>query len=122
MIHGDPVFTNIIINNYDKIKFIDMRGKINHINTVYGDWLYDWAKIYQSLIGYDNILLNVNINNTYSDELILWFKTKFIELYSLEDFHNLKIITQSLIFSLIPLHNDLNCISFYKLIFSKHLI
>ena len=27
IIHGDPVFTNIIINKYNKIKFIDMRGK-----------------------------------------------------------------------------------------------
>ena len=28
VIHGDPVFSNIIINLYGKIKFIDMRGKL----------------------------------------------------------------------------------------------
>ena len=30
VIHGDPVFTNILINDYDKIKFIDMRGSIDN--------------------------------------------------------------------------------------------
>ncbi len=122
MIHGDPVFTNIIINNYDKIKFIDMRGKINNILTIYGDWLYDWAKIYQSLIGYDNILLEHPINNNYQGKLINIFKDKFIELYSLEDFNDLKIITKSLLFSLIPLHNNNKCDKYYQLIFSKFLI
>jgi capsule biosynthesis phosphatase len=122
IIHGDPVFINIIINNYEKIKFIDMRGKINNITTIYGDWLYDWAKLYQSLIGYDNILLEQQINNNYQEQLIFFFKNKFIELYSLEDFNNLKIITQSLLFTLIPLHNNNKCLKYYQLIFSKYLI
>jgi len=52
IIHGDQVFTNIIINNYDKIKFIDMRGKLGTELTICGDL----EKIYQSLIGYDEIL------------------------------------------------------------------
>ena len=62
MIHGDPVFTNILINEYDEIKFIDMRGLVGDKLTIYGDWLYDWSKIYQSLIGYDHILLGKEIN------------------------------------------------------------
>ena len=33
-----------------------MRGKIDNKLSLKGDWLYDWAKIYQSLIGYDKIL------------------------------------------------------------------
>ena len=40
-IHGDPVLTNIIINEVGKIKFIDMRGKQGDTLTCSGDWLYD---------------------------------------------------------------------------------
>ena len=69
MIHGDPVMTNIIINNYGKIKFIDMRGKINNKSTLQGDWLYDWAKLYQSIIGYDFILLNKEIDKDYINKM-----------------------------------------------------
>ena len=38
VIHGDPVFTNILINEYDEIKFIDMRGSLGDKITIYGDW------------------------------------------------------------------------------------
>ena len=42
MIHGDPVFTNVI-KTQTGIKFIDMRGKTVD-NTIYGDRNYDYAK------------------------------------------------------------------------------
>ena len=121
LIHGDPVFTNIIINNYGKIKFIDMRGKVGDNLTIYGDWLYDWAKIYQSLIGYDEILLSKTVNHKYKENMIDIFKKYFIDKYSEKDFDNLKLITQSLIFTLIPLHNNNKCIKYYNLIFSEYL-
>ena len=69
-----------------------MWGKLGNKLTIYRDWLYDWEKIYQLIIGYD----------------------KFSE----KDFENLKIITTSLIFTLIPLHNNEKCIKYYKLLFS----
>ena len=122
IIHGDPVFTNIIINNYGKIKFIDMRGKVGDKLTIHGDWLYDWAKIYQSIIGYDEILLSKNIKDGYKEDIIKNFKKYFIDKYSEEDFENLKFITKSLLFTLIPLHNNEKCFEYYKLIFSKYLI
>ena len=121
VIHGDPVFTNIIINNYGKIKFIDMRGKLGNKLTIYGDWLYDWAKIYQSIIGYDEILLSKFIDNKYKENIIDIFKKYFIDKFSEKDFENLKIITKSLIFTLIPLHNNEKCIKYYKLLFSEYL-
>ena len=121
VIHGDTVLTNIIINEYNKIKFIDMRGKIGSELTIYGDWLYDWAKLYQSLIGYDNILLNKEINIKYQTSIIDFFKDYFITLYSEDDFHNLKMITKSLLFSLIPLHDNHHCQYFYNLINSTFL-
>jgi len=121
VIHGDPVFTNIIINNYGKIKFIDMRGKLGDKLTIYGDWLYDWAKIYQSIIGYDEILLSKIIDSNYKENIIYIFKKYFIDKFSEKDFDNLKIITKSLLFTLIPLHNNEKCIKYYKLLFSEYL-
>jgi capsule biosynthesis phosphatase len=121
IIHGDPVFTNIIINDYGKIKFIDMRGKVGNKLTICGDWLYDWAKIYQSIIGYDEILLSNFINIEYKENIINIFKNYFINNFSKEDFENLKIITKSLIFSLLPLHNNEKCIKYYNLLFSEYL-
>ena len=116
VIHGDTVMTNIIINNFGKIKFIDMRGNIDETLTIYGDWLYDWAKLYQSLIGYDKILQNKFISDVYENTMINYFKEYFISLYSEEDFNNLKIITNSLLFTLIPLHDNQKCFSYFNLI------
>lgn len=116
VIHGDPVMTNIIVNNYEKIKFIDMRGKLDNKLTIYGDWLYDWAKIYQSLIGYDKILLNKNISEEYEKDIILTFENYFINHFSKEYFDDLKLITKSLLFTLIPLHDNDKCYKYYQLI------
>ena len=69
IIHGDPVFTNIIIDNKNNIKFIDMRGKQGELITIYGDIYYDYAKIYQSLIGYDEILNDGNIKLIFGSTL-----------------------------------------------------
>jgi capsule biosynthesis phosphatase len=116
VIHGDPVFTNILINEFGKIKFIDMRGKQGDKLSIYGDWLYDWAKLYQSLIGYDEILENKFINIQYKNSLLEYFKELFIKKYSEYDFKNLQIITKSLLFSLIPLHDNDKCNEYYNLI------
>lgn len=116
VIHGDPVFTNIIINKHDKIKFIDMRGKVGDTLTIYGDSLYDWAKLYQSLIGYDCIVMNKDIDESYKQSLLNCFETKFIDMYSQEKYEYLKWITKSLFFTLIPLHDDEKCIKYYNLI------
>jgi len=108
--------TNIIINNFDKIKFIDMRGKLGDELTIYGDNLYDWAKLYQSLIGYDKILLNKEVSEKYEKNMMNVFETYFIELYSKKDLNNVKLITKSLLFSLIPLHNNEKCGQYFNLI------
>ena len=54
-----------------------MRGKVGETLTIYGDWLYDWAKLYQSLIGYDKILLNKDICKKYELEMKEFFKQYF---------------------------------------------
>jgi capsule biosynthesis phosphatase len=116
IIHGDTVMTNILINNLGKIKFIDMRGKIGNTLTIYGDALYDWAKLYQSLIGYDKILQDKVINTEYEQKMIKVFEDYFLKLYSPEHFQDLKLITKSLLFTLIPLHNNEKCQKYYELI------
>jgi len=116
IIHGDSVFTNILINNFGKIKFIDMRGKLDNNLTMLGDVFYDWAKLYQSLLGYDEILQDIYLDIEYKNILINHFKSKFIELYSEQQFNYLKLITNSLLFTLIPLHDNNKCIKYYNLI------
>ena len=115
VIHGDPVMTNIIINNFGKIKFIDMRGKIGEILTIFGDWLYDWAKLYQSIIGYDEILQSKTLSIIYKNNMIDIFEKYFISMYSDTDLYNLKVITASLLFSLVPLHDNDKCQSYINI-------
>lgn len=115
-IHGDPVMTNIFINNHDKIKFIDMRGKLGNIYTIYGDYLYDWAKLYQSLIGYDIILQDVHISREYQRSMIEYFESTFTELYSFSILKDVKMITRSLLFTLIPIHDNEKCEKYFELI------
>jgi len=121
LIHGDPVFSNILLDQNENIKFIDMRGKIGNNNSLEGDWLYDWSKIYQSLIGYDEIMHNSLIDLKYKEELIEHFKKKFINLFGDKSFNNLKNITKSHLFTLIPLHDNDKCDSYFNLIDSKYL-
>lgn len=99
VIHGDPVFTNIFETNTG-LKFIDMRGKQGHQLTLFGDIYYDYAKIYQSLSGYDNILNDIEIDYHYSENMKKHFETNFSKL----EIEIIKLITASLIISLIPLH------------------
>jgi hypothetical protein len=116
IIHGDPVFSNCILNNDNDIKLIDMRGKIDNTLTIYGDIFYDYAKIYQSLLGYDEILLDKQISNEYKNKLINIFFNYIIKNYGENYVKIIKNITNSLLFTLIPLHNNNKCIDYYNLI------
>jgi capsule biosynthesis phosphatase len=101
VIHGDPVFTNIF-KTETGIKFIDMRGKVGDELTIFGDLYYDLAKIYQSLLGYDYILNNIEIDVHYTQKLIKYFESKFQP----QHLDIIRLITASLIFSLLPLHEE----------------
>ena len=100
-IHGDPVFTNVF-ETPTGLKFIDMRGKQGDEVTLYGDIYYDFAKVYQSLIGYDNILNGIEIDDVYRNELVTYFESMFSE----EALIKIKLITASLLISMLPLHDD----------------
>jgi len=115
VIHGDFVFSNIILTD-TSIKLIDMRGKSENTVTIFGDKFYDYAKLYQSLIGYDFILNNKSISFSYIDTYIKLFESKFVLMYGEEQLKYLKSLTASLLFTLIPLHNDHKCEDYYNLI------
>jgi len=100
-IHGDPVFTNVF-ETPTGLKFIDMRGKQGDEVTLYGDVYYDFAKIYQSLIGYDNILNGIEIDGAYRSELVTYFES----MINKEVLVKIKLITASLLISMLPLHED----------------
>jgi hypothetical protein len=116
IIHGDFVFSNVFLEK-DKLKLIDMRGKIQDKYTILGDKFYDYAKIYQSLIGYDFILNNKPISISYCEPMIKIFEKKIVERYGNDKLNDLKYLTASLLFTLIPLHNDEKCDDYYNLIF-----
>lgn len=115
MIHGDAVFSNILLDKTENIKFVDVRGIEGSSFSIYGHKMYDYAKIYQSLIGYDEILLDKKIKISYKESLIKFFESYF----SSEELSDIKIITASLYFSLIPLHNETEKYTKYLSIFKQ---
>jgi capsule biosynthesis phosphatase len=116
MIHGDPVFSNILIDYENNTKFIDMRGRLGDDLTVFGDIVYDYAKIYQSIIGYDFILYNKIVDkkqvNKYKNMFQEYIRSNYGKLY----FDYIANITKSFIISLIPLHNNSKCCKYFDLI------
>ena len=93
-----------------------MRGKLGDKLTIFGDIFYDYAKIYQSLIGYDEIMLNKYVPNNYKTHLINVFHDFIIQNFDVSYIEKIKYITSSLLFSLIPLHNNSNIYKLYDLI------
>jgi aminoglycoside phosphotransferase (APT) family kinase protein len=111
IIHGDPVFSNILYDTSLDIKFIDMRGKLSNTHTILGDPCYDLAKIYQSLMGYDFVLNDRRIvRNT---ELIDIFE-QHVNNYGLS-MKTIKQMTGCLYVSLVPLHDNDKCVKYLEL-------
>lgn len=108
IIHGDPVFTNVLKNQKDKITFIDMRGRLGDENSIYGDIFYDYAKVYQSIIGYEFILLNKKTDISYQKKIIDFYEEYIINKFGKKRLEYIKLITSSLLLSLIPLHGFKN--------------
>ncbi|MEL7037841.1 MAG: NTP transferase domain-containing protein [Cyanobacteria bacterium J06592_8] len=50
LIHGDPTFSNMLIDANNQAWLIDPRGYFGS-SLVYGDPMYDWAKLYYSVVG-----------------------------------------------------------------------
>lgn len=111
MIHGDPVFTNIILDKNKCIRFIDMRGLQGDTITTCGDPMYDWAKVHQSLLGYDEVREGVTLPQEYKEGLRKYFEARFVDLFGSKALDHLTELTRSLFFSLIPHHGE--CLTVY---------
>ena len=72
-----------------------MKGQVNNKLTTGGDIMYDYGKLYQSILGYDAILYGDNINSIYSNKI----KEEFENILRKKniDLCHLKIITFSLV-------------------------
>lgn len=105
MIHGDPVFTNVLVNKDNEIKLIDMRGIVKNIPTIYGDVFYDYAKIYQSIMGYDEIMHNNFLPNKYKQSFKKILFNHIQEKYGEEYVLYVKMMAYTHIFTLLPLHS-----------------
>lgn len=80
-IHGDFWFSNIILTFQNTFQFIDMKGICWNTFTTGGDPLYDYAKLYQSFLGYD-IVLRKNGNyqeSEYHRNMREYYETKLID-------------------------------------------
>jgi len=78
-IHGDLWFSNILIDFEGTIKCIDPRGIINDIYTTNGDILYDYAKLYQSFLGFDYAVYGDKIDYNYLNKMRTIFEEELQE-------------------------------------------
>jgi hypothetical protein len=72
VIHGDPWFDNMILTSNQEIKFLDMKGKIGSVLSIKGDTMVDYAKIYQSILGFDYLLIEGVYDPVYESLCRQW--------------------------------------------------
>lgn len=116
MIHGDFWFSNLLLTYEDQYKCIDMKGQVNGILTLQGDSYYDYGKMYQSILGYDLILNEIPISESWKEY------QKTMETYFLtqmenrgKNIHYLKAVTKSLIFGVFHSLKEVSKDTKYKL-------
>ena len=73
VVHGDPWFDNMIIAKTGEIKFLDMRGKVSSVFSIKGDIMTDYAKLYQSILGFDFYVNNEVYHPDYETQCRTWF-------------------------------------------------
>lgn len=110
-IHGDPVFSNALLTAQGTVRLIDMRGRLGEILTIEGDAVYDLAKVFQSIDGYDFILHDIPMTETdtkHANELKQVFAAFVVAHYPKVRLSDVFAVTALLYFSLIPLHNNVH--------------
>lgn len=118
LIHGDLVFSNVFIyqrgNEYE-FKCIDPRGGFGKDKN-YGDLIYDYAKIYQSIFGLYDFVLEGDFDYRFDGKNIKYwvqpnnnawkcqkvFKRFFPKIY----LNRIKLVEALQFLSMVPLHND----------------
>lgn len=117
VVHGDPVFSNVFLGK--TVKFIDPRGRQGDDLSIYGDMLYDLAKVHQSLSGYDSIILKTSFPNN-RDELVAAFEIYIGRMLGSDAVQDVRAIGASLLISLLPLHDDSNVPAFVDLLNQRY--
>jgi capsule biosynthesis phosphatase len=78
-IHGDLWFSNILLTYQQEIKCIDMKGKVDGMYAVGGDIMYDYGKLYQSILGYDTTLYGTTVSNEYHNRMKQYVEAYYIK-------------------------------------------
>ena len=113
VIHGDVAFTNILFSPRTlNFKLIDARGNFG-IDTIYGDYRYDLAKLRHCYHGrYDEIVNNLFEIREEKNINIKFYKNVDYSLYddlmkdNNIDIDDVELIEALLFISMIPLHSD----------------
>lgn len=114
VVHGDPVLSNVLMERGAELRFVDMRGKQGSRTTMWGDVLYDYAKVFQSLSGYDEILLGRRVSSAYRTALLNIFCKHVTARFGEGILEMIRVLTSSLFFSLIPLHDNDKCLGYFE--------
>lgn len=113
IIHGDLCFNNILFKE-NKMYLIDPRGSFGE-SWIYGDQLYEFAKISHSISGYDSIIndyynlelkgntINYSFINENNKKLFL---EHFEKLIDKDELPKVYLIESLLFLSMIPLHKE----------------
>lgn len=118
VIHGDFWFNNLLWEEKEnKIYMIDMRGLLGDYPCLSGDKFYDYAKLYQSICGFDHILHNEKKIDTCTYNKYKYMFINALNL-SLEDYYKIKKITAFLMLGSLPYHNINENNNKFKLIIS----
>ena len=118
IIHGDPAFSNILVSPRNMLfKFIDPRGNFG-IDTIYGDYRYDLAKLRHCYHGrYDDIIndlfvldekktkktVRLNLSFYRNNNYLIYDEVMKDNDINIDD---IELIEGLLFISMIPLHKD----------------
>lgn len=102
-IHGDLWFSNILLTYDGRLKFIDMKGRVDNLITTGGDIYYDYGKLLQSFLGYDAVLYG---HQQLCNNLIDIFKLE-LEKRSIS-YDNVITVTFSLVMGTLPFISNLD--------------
>lgn len=120
IMHGDFCFNNILFNpSNQEMKLIDARGSFSEDSVgIYGDLIYDLAKLaHSSIFGYDylvNDLFTFSEENDNYELQFLWRENRNVLVDLTEDLiaqnnynqNDVKFIVGLLFVSMTPLHSD----------------
>ena len=88
-----------------------MRGALGDVLTTCGDVAYDLSKVYQSLCGYDAIILDVPVDAAGAQTLAKLrscFATWLASNYPSVKMRDVRLIVAAHYFCIVPLHDNLH--------------